>query len=302
MFVSIVIPVRDRPVLVRAAVASCLAQNWKTFEVVVVDDASTDETPAVLRELAAADARIRCVFLDQATGGQGARIAGFQASRGDAIAFLDSDDQLTPDSIACRVPFLEDPETGMVYGDLRVEEAAQVRTIAFPRLTGRVWPILLREMSLCPASVMLIRAAALRERLPSADFPAWQDDDLTLTVARSWKIAHCGGIVARSIAVARESISGNEWNRARGCALMVRKYARDVFRELGVGRLGLWYLRVVHAYLRGWTQVLRGCADARQAQGRLRRARALRLAAATTDRAARRLNRYLARRFEWMWA
>ena len=91
--VSIVIPSRNRPELLRRAAASALGQSFEDLEVVVVDDAS--ETPVALPE----DRRLRIVRLPRQSGGAAARNAGLRAARGRWIAFLDDDDTLLPEMV-----------------------------------------------------------------------------------------------------------------------------------------------------------------------------------------------------------
>jgi GT2 family glycosyltransferase len=94
--VSIVMPVRNRPELVAAAVASIQKQSYGSWELLVVDDGSTDSTPDVLRALAEADPRVR-PFLELRHGVSGARNIGLAAARGSYAAFLDSDNEWDPD-------------------------------------------------------------------------------------------------------------------------------------------------------------------------------------------------------------
>jgi glycosyltransferase involved in cell wall biosynthesis len=93
--VTVVMPVRNRPDAVRAAVASVVAQTHRGWELVVVDDGSDDGTPAVLAELAAADERVRVVTLPP-SGVSAARNAGIAAGRAPRVAFLDSDNTWVP--------------------------------------------------------------------------------------------------------------------------------------------------------------------------------------------------------------
>ncbi len=94
--VSIVMPVRNRPDMVATAVASIQRQTYPRWELLVVDDGSTDATPDTLRSLAEADSRVR-PFLEQRRGVSGARNVGLAGARGDYIAFLDSDNEWDPD-------------------------------------------------------------------------------------------------------------------------------------------------------------------------------------------------------------
>jgi glycosyltransferase involved in cell wall biosynthesis len=93
--VTVVLPVRNRPEAVRAAVASVVAQTYGGWELVVVDDGSDDATPAVLAGLAAADPRVRVVTLPP-SGVCAARNAGIAAGRAPWVAFLDSDNTWVP--------------------------------------------------------------------------------------------------------------------------------------------------------------------------------------------------------------
>lgn len=93
--VSVVMPVRDRPELVARAIESVQAQTFSHWELLVVDDGSTDSTPDVVAAIAAEDSRVR-LLRRPASGVCRTRNAGIDAACGRYVAFLDSDNQWTP--------------------------------------------------------------------------------------------------------------------------------------------------------------------------------------------------------------
>lgn len=93
--VSVVIPVYNRQEMVQECVSSILAQSYDNFEIILIDDGSTDRTLAVCHELAERDARIR-VLEGQHGGISAARNIGLEAATGEFVFFVDSDDVINP--------------------------------------------------------------------------------------------------------------------------------------------------------------------------------------------------------------
>jgi hypothetical protein len=118
--VSVVIPVFNRAAMLRQAVASVAAQTYSSWEIVIVDDGSTDDTPASIGELEVGDPR-RIRSLRQENAGPGAaREAGRRAARGEFLQFLDSDDLLLPRKFELQVASLRsEPAAGASYGPTR---------------------------------------------------------------------------------------------------------------------------------------------------------------------------------------
>jgi glycosyltransferase involved in cell wall biosynthesis len=165
--VSTIIPVFNRPAMLREAVDSVLSQTYRPIEVIVVDDGSTDETPRVIEELAARYPEVRGIR--RANGGPGmAREAGRGEARGEFIQYLDSDDLLMPRKFELQVAALEaHPECGVVYGITRYRDADgieiactwkpanQIQKTIFPSfLAARWWdtPTPLYRRSICDAA------------------------------------------------------------------------------------------------------------------------------------------------------
>jgi hypothetical protein len=115
--VSTIIPVWNRPSMLREAVASVLAQTYRPVEVIIVDDGSTDDTAATADAMAREEPEI-VTAIHIANGGPGvAREAGRRIARGDYIQHLDSDDVLLPEKFAMQVAALESsPQCGAAYG------------------------------------------------------------------------------------------------------------------------------------------------------------------------------------------
>jgi len=250
--VSIVIPTYNRAHVVSRAVRSALSQTHSFLEVIVVDDGSQDDTPGVIAAIQRQDSRVRYLGMPGRGGAQAARVEGMRRSMGEYIAFLDSDVELTPRSVETRLKVFQkcSKETGLVYGDLSIQSAGGTRTFRFRVLHGYSYGYLCREMCLCNYSVTMIRRSCLfRTGFPDALFPAWQDDDMVMTIGRFYAVEHCGSVVAVDGASGCDRISANKWAVAVGCRMMVRKYRHDIVRHHGYFRLSLWHLRIANAYL-----------------------------------------------------
>lgn len=113
--VSVVMPAYNAARYIKHAVDSVLAQTHKHFELLVVNDGSTDATESIVKSFT--DPRIK--LLSQANAGpSSARNAALRVARGDFIVFLDSDDQLTPDFIAQHLSAFErTPQADLIYSD-----------------------------------------------------------------------------------------------------------------------------------------------------------------------------------------
>jgi GT2 family glycosyltransferase len=117
--VSIVIPAFNQARFVSQAVTSALVQTHPDVEVIVVDDGSTDETPARLR---AFDGRPNVRVIRQPNAGlPAARNRGLADARGEFVVFLDSDDELAPSHVASLAAALDaDPEAAFAYCDVQI--------------------------------------------------------------------------------------------------------------------------------------------------------------------------------------
>ena len=112
--VSILMPVRNEGRFLPAALASLRAQTLQEWELVAVDDGSTDATPALLASAAEKDPRLR-VLLSPERGLVPALNAGLAACRGDLVARMDGDDVCHPRRLAEQVRFMsENPDVGLV--------------------------------------------------------------------------------------------------------------------------------------------------------------------------------------------
>ena len=121
MRVSVVLPFFDSSRFMRECVDSVLAQTYADWELILVDDGSSDESSAIAREyVERIPERVRCIEHSghENRGISASRNLGVRHARGEYIAELDADDVWLPDKLARLVPELEaHPEVGMVYGN-----------------------------------------------------------------------------------------------------------------------------------------------------------------------------------------
>ena len=116
--VSVVIPTYNRAALLPRAVESVLAQTYHDFELLIVDDGSADDTPQVVA--AFTNPRVRLIRHEANKGISATLNTGIANARGEYITFLENDNELTPNSLACRLGALESapPDVALAYGYL----------------------------------------------------------------------------------------------------------------------------------------------------------------------------------------
>jgi glycosyltransferase involved in cell wall biosynthesis len=121
---SIIIPVYNSENYIEECIESVLNQTFKAFEIIVVDDGSTDRTPEIVGKYSGIVTYIR--HANQ--GPSVARNAGLKISRGKYLCFLDADDIYKPERLEKLIGFLEDyPELGYTFSDVEVFDGGQIK-------------------------------------------------------------------------------------------------------------------------------------------------------------------------------
>jgi glycosyltransferase involved in cell wall biosynthesis len=124
MKVSVIIPTYNRAYILPEAIESVLRQTYSNFELIVVDDGSTDETAKTVERFC--DPHIRFVRRPRNGGVAAAKNTGLDIAGGELIATLDSDDLWRPQKLELHVKFLEEhPEVGGVFSDLEWTRGTQ---------------------------------------------------------------------------------------------------------------------------------------------------------------------------------
>jgi len=190
--VSVIIPVWNATDTAPRAIASAFEQSYSDYEVIVVDDGSTDDTSAML---ARSGDRIRVIR--QSNGGASkARNTGVSASSGEYLAFLDDDDEWMPEKLARSVPVLDqEPECALVYTrglkvDLKGRQIGTLDGQAQGAASPTIKELLERPWNVVPSQFMVRRevferCGGFHERLSGVE------DRYFLLQAREYGYFHC---------------------------------------------------------------------------------------------------------------
>jgi len=260
---SVILPTRDRCSMLKQALGSVLDQEDVDLEAIVIDEGSSDETPAELARIE--DRRLVVIRHDQPRGVAGARNVAIDAAQGEWIAFLDDDDVLSPGNFRTQLARADSDRVVLLYsGRLEVDEALSPLHLTPARDPEGLARRMLSGNLVGPPSGVLVRADAL-DRVGGFDesFSALADWDLWIRVAAVGSAAispepllayrrHAG-----SMTVARADEVLGEFERLRQ---KHRKAAEAAGIEFGENFVGPWLagrdlakgrrLRAARAYAR----------------------------------------------------
>lgn len=220
--VSVIMPAYNAVEFLEQSVRSVLQQTFRDFELILVDDVSTDGTRDMIRRLVSEDNRILPLFLEENRGSAGARNMALNRASGRIVMFLDSDDIWMPEKIASQLDFMDEKQAPVAFcAYRRMTEGGELRgVVQVPRTVSYT------EL-LCTNQIGMLTGAYDREKVGLRLLPDIRlnhDYALWLDILRDGHIAHGQPEILAHYRVRSGSISRNKFHTAR--------YQWRVFREL----------------------------------------------------------------------
>ena len=223
--VSVIIPTHNRSAFLRSAIISVLNQTFQNFEIIIIDDASGDDTRKVITSFN--EARIRGIHNQASKGAAGSRNIGVTNAHGEYIAFLDDDDEWLPAKLERQARLLDNsPQEvgGICTGRLVVEKASR-----------RVLPVENHEhCDLAKGNFITTSSLLLRRRcfdecgLFDDEMPTASDYDMWIRISKRFSFKIIGDGLVKYY-VHDGSLTRDYAKKIRGLEMLLAKYD-SVFR------------------------------------------------------------------------
>lgn len=230
--VSIIVPAYNEGTVLGAAIDALLRIDYPTFEIIVVDDGSSDDTLATAREWEGMHGGVAVRVFTKANGGKATALnVGIAQARYDFVFCMDADSTIAPESLRAAMPHFQDENVGAVAGNVKVvnRENWLTRLQALEYIEGLNMPRraqgFIAAVNIVPGPVGLFRVEALQEVGGYDNDTFAEDADLTFKVsAVGWKIVYEENAVAWTQAPARVlDLVQQRYRWTRGILQAVRK-------------------------------------------------------------------------------
>ena len=228
IFVSIIVSSYNSQDTILATIESILFQTYSNWELLIIDDCSSDNTVSIVKKFAKHDPRIRYFSTDKNTGSPSQpRNIGIEQAKGDYIAFLDSDDIWLPNKLEEQLAFMQEHGYDFVYSNyekmswdgkrgqriVKVKESASYKDIL---KTNEV-----------PCLTVLLKRSLLKDvrfkSIPKEDYACWLD------ILKKGYTAYNTGKVHAVYREAKQSRSGNKFKMFREQWYILRDVERVKF-------------------------------------------------------------------------
>ena len=176
--VTVIIPAYNCAKYIEEAVRSVLTQTCHDFKVLIIEDASTDETLLLSRQIAAEDHRVFVMTNEYNLGVARTRNKGIETVQSEYVAFLDADDRWLPEKLERQINFMNTQKLDLCYTAYRfIGEKGQIIRAPYYVSEQLTWKTLLRENIIGLSSVLMrtdiIRNIRMRPEFAHEDYVFW---------------------------------------------------------------------------------------------------------------------------------
>lgn len=241
-FVSIIVPVYNEGKVLRHSIESLLELDYMNYEIIIVNDGSTDDTAAVGETLVGyqkgLNGLVKVSLINKPNGGKAKALnAGIQYSEAQFVLCMDGDSQLSPNTLKLAVRHFIDPTVGAVAGNVKVQNRKKVLTDlqALEYLEGlnmaRSAQGFIKMVNIIPGPIGLFRKSALKDAgFYSSDTFA-EDADVTLKIlSAGWKIEYEPNAIAYTEApISVYQLLKQRYRWTRGILQAIRKHKKYLF-------------------------------------------------------------------------
>lgn len=244
--VSVLLPTRNRATLLKRAVATVLGQTFRDFELIIIDDESTDETAETIRGFS--DPRVRYVRHVRRRGAAAGENTGLELARAKLIAFMDDDDEWLTGKLEAQVSrFRGEPETtGVVYTGRWIVKNGERKfgpPTSILKKQGNIHVEILNKRAFIPLVCAMVRKECF-DRVGGFDetLPTANDYDLWVRISKHFRMIYLPEPMV-IVNFTPGSVSTTAQNVIESRKLLLQKHASD-YRKQGaeVTAFFLWQM------------------------------------------------------------
>jgi glycosyltransferase involved in cell wall biosynthesis len=247
--ISVIIPTHNRASLLNRTIKSVLNQTFHDFELIIVDDGSTDNTKELINEFKKNDPRVQYIWQENSGRPSETRNTGIKNSKGKYITFLDSDDEILPEKLEKQIKKFNSvsKNVGLIYCGLQYipENKNKQSKVIIPKLKGNLFKELLKGSFIGGITPLIKKECFQKSGLFDTSLPSGEDWDMWIRISKNYEFDY----VPEALAIYHihgKQISANFDDTINGFQKILEKYSNEICRYPSIYnehliRLGIFY-------------------------------------------------------------